>query len=607
MKAVFLGILVLFKCRVYALEHNFTGDIKNFVVGKDKVYVVTDSRLHQMRLNLVEEKYKDLANHTHPNKINILLPFEANRTLIICGTYDCGYCEVLDINDITTTTYREALPVVPANETSVTFLVDLGKNKVENPNGNKYLLVATESERRNGKEKCIFQRGVTLWNTLHSQDGDIFSITSTEPTDAIVKIKADVEWVDGFQTSSHSHSYLFLNVKSENPPSVLLLRMDNGGKKTEMTKSLTGAQLECCDDKPRRKLLSSAVISSDATVLWAGIFTALEEHEDTVLAIFDISDPGNQVPTDFWCEPTCTNKEKHKVLRPVSVVFKHSSMTSVAAEKKGSGIVLYIGTGNGQLIKLVLDKTFRPGCAMVLYRSNDDRMLFPRMHFDPEDDKYIYIALRNQIRRVSVTQCSMYKTLRDCGSSPDPLCGWCLITSKCSTQHECSDSTWISIPDKPFQKGLISFQVAKHSVSSLIQLTATLHLGVESPGRPPLFLCTFRSGSKDLCDGRPTAIFPNCSCSFSSQDLPSEGTPVIATVTIGEETLTQSLKLRNISETSTHAECTDCVSAGPDLGQTCTWNDGSAPQEHIQINVGEFSTVLTKGKSTNLFCIQGFP
>ncbi|XP_076862888.1 plexin-C1-like isoform X3 [Brachyhypopomus gauderio] len=538
MKAVFLGILVLFKCRVYALEHNFTGDIKNFVVGKDKVYVVTDSRLHQMRLNLVEEKYKDLANHTHPNKINILLPFEANRTLIICGTYDCGYCEVLDINDITTTTYREALPVVPANETSVTFLVDLGKNKVENPNGNKYLLVATESERRNGKEKCIFQRGVTLWNTLHSQDG---------------------------------------------------------------------AQLECCDDKPRRKLLSSAVISSDATVLWAGIFTALEEHEDTVLAIFDISDPGNQVPTDFWCEPTCTNKEKHKVLRPVSVVFKHSSMTSVAAEKKGSGIVLYIGTGNGQLIKLVLDKTFRPGCAMVLYRSNDDRMLFPRMHFDPEDDKYIYIALRNQIRRVSVTQCSMYKTLRDCGSSPDPLCGWCLITSKCSTQHECSDSTWISIPDKPFQKGLISFQVAKHSVSSLIQLTATLHLGVESPGRPPLFLCTFRSGSKDLCDGRPTAIFPNCSCSFSSQDLPSEGTPVIATVTIGEETLTQSLKLRNISETSTHAECTDCVSAGPDLGQTCTWNDGSAPQEHIQINVGEFSTVLTKGKSTNLFCIQGFP
>ncbi|KAK1789579.1 hypothetical protein P4O66_015482 [Electrophorus voltai] len=580
MRAVLLGILVLFNFGVYALDYNFKGEIRNFVVGQGKVYVVTDSRLHQMRLDLVEEKFKDLPNHTHPNKVNILLPFDANGTLIVCGSDTSGYCEVLDINDITKTIYREALSVVPlVDKSSMAFLVDFDGVQSRGT----YLLVAGENEDKAKKDTgCNFQGGVTLWNTLHSQTGDIFSTTASEPTESCVIVK-DVEWVDGFQTSSHSHSYLFLNIKSATAPSVVFLMMHNSRKKSDMTRSLKGARLKCCEDKPRRKLLSSAVISSGSPLLWVGIFTAQEEHDDTALAIFDISDPGNQVPSDFECSPKCAEVKRDKVLKPQSEVFKVSSMTSVAAQKKGSWIVLYIGTGNGQLIKLVLDKSFRPGCMKVLYRSDDDRMLFSRMYFDPVDHKCIYIALRNQIRRVAVTQCGMYSTLRHCRSSQDPLCGWCMNTSKCSTQDECSNSTWISIPDDSFQKELISFQVAKHSGN----LTVTLHLSVEATGHCPLS-CTFKSGSKDLCDSLPIAVFPKCSCSFSSQDLPSKGLQVTATVTIGDETLTESLKLRNcpdISESSPYAKCTACVSSGchwNSSNQTCTWNHGSAPQVHIE-------------------------
>jgi len=32
---------------------NFDGDIKDFVVGKSKLFVLTDYRLHQMRLDLL--------------------------------------------------------------------------------------------------------------------------------------------------------------------------------------------------------------------------------------------------------------------------------------------------------------------------------------------------------------------------------------------------------------------------------------------------------------------------------------------------------------------------------------------------------------------------
>ncbi|KAL7825177.1 hypothetical protein AOLI_G00323840 [Acnodon oligacanthus] len=64
------------------MEFSVSGEIRNFAVGNGKVFVVTDSQLLQMRLDRVEEKHKDIQNHTHQNQVNILLPFHANKTLI---------------------------------------------------------------------------------------------------------------------------------------------------------------------------------------------------------------------------------------------------------------------------------------------------------------------------------------------------------------------------------------------------------------------------------------------------------------------------------------------------------------------------------------------
>lgn len=45
----------------------------------------------------------------------------------------------------------------------------------------------------------------------------------------------------------------------------------------------------------------------------------------------------------------------------------------------------------------MLDTDYKSGCAKVIYRSDDDRMVLPKMYFDPVDQNYIYIALRNQV------------------------------------------------------------------------------------------------------------------------------------------------------------------------------------------------------------------
>ncbi len=38
----------------------------------------------------------------------------------------------------------------------------------------------------------------------------------------------------------------------------------------------------------------------------------------------------------------------------------------------------------------------------MLYKSDDERAVLPRMHFDPVDFKHIYIALKKQVRFTNV-------------------------------------------------------------------------------------------------------------------------------------------------------------------------------------------------------------
>ncbi|KAF4080934.1 hypothetical protein AMELA_G00155140 [Ameiurus melas] len=426
MRTVLLGIFILLKGAICTSEYNFNDVIRHFAVGNGKVFVVTDSQLHQMRHDLEVEKIKVISNTTQQNSVNILLPFEANRTLITCGTLDHGHCEILDINDITRTVYREnLLPVLALGNKSVAFLVDYTGDS----NGT-YMLLGREN---NDEKTTSSDSSVTWLNTL----SDIFCKTDYQ---AGAEVRIDiphVEWVDGFQVSSPFQSYLFANINSKGKnKKVVFLKMDNKQKRSEMTKSLKVATLRCCDDQLRPKLVSCLPCISVLLFLWMGIFSAELPHhpENTVLAVYNItaSRPVDPDPEEFTCKPACSTSPQNNeaFVDPLAVVFKHNSMTSVAAKSKGSWTVLYIATANGQLIKLVLDPDCRSGCAKVLYRSDDDWMVFPRMYFDPVDHNYIYITLRNQIKRVAVTQCSMYDTLRDCIGSMDPFCGWCGVTKR---------------------------------------------------------------------------------------------------------------------------------------------------------------------------------
>ncbi|KAL1275846.1 hypothetical protein QQF64_035469 [Cirrhinus molitorella] len=531
-----------------------------------------------MRHDLYEEKRKDITNATHQNRVNCLAPFDANGTLITCGTFK-EYCEVLDINDITNSIYYESdILVGPRlNEKSVAFIAG------------RYLLFGKKDN--DAKVQDARFSVVTLLNTLQSQPGDIFSRIA-EGSDAIIQSTLrDVEFVDGFQRILPSESYLFLNAKTDKERKALVLWMNSSKeKKIDIIRSLQAAMLKCCSDKTRPVLVASTVISSVKGVIWAGAFSAQnqQEPENSALALYDISNVQGRVKWFCPIGDRLCGSESGSDLQPLSVVFKYSSISAVAAMRSESWIVLFIGTSDGQLIKLVLDEKFTPGCPTVLYKSDDEQAVFPKMHFDPVDFNHIYIALKNQLRRVSVVSCAKYSSLKDCRVALDPLCGWCVNTHRCSTQKECSNASWVSIPKNSLQTQLFSFHMAENSSS---KITLHLALSLESTGNTT-FSCAFTKESVNLCDGPETpAVFPNCSCSFSDQLLYTKGLRVSATVTIEDQKITETLSLKNCSSitdnspNASYTQCVQCISSGchwSSSSKRCEWTDGSRQQLNIQ-------------------------
>lgn len=298
MRAVFWGVLLA--CVDWGRgqeNHTFDGDVRDFAIGDRSVYVVTDDRLYQLNHDFTNVIKRDnpkvvypkqeapLSNETYLFKVNILLPFIKNETLIICGTTKCGYCEILDLNEISKSVYSEDIEVgsLDPGDSTIGFIVDVGKNS--------YIMAG---RLQSGVPNACVNSGpfLVLRNTLDGQKGGIFSDSDENATPYIdARHKQKFQFVDGFQ--SNSHIYVFSNVPKEHQVRIIWFKSENN--KANTLKSLKGATLKCCGNMERRQLLSSSVIPGSGglhgQVLWAGVFTAGNTRDpiNTMLAIYNIS------------------------------------------------------------------------------------------------------------------------------------------------------------------------------------------------------------------------------------------------------------------------------------------------------------------------------
>jgi hypothetical protein len=228
-----------------------------------------------------------LEGGTSTFSVNTLAPLVERNLLFTCGALNCGFCEMLNLTNITRIVSGEDFelnPVVPKG-ISVGFVVDL--------NEESYILSAAEEFEGINDKGCrdIPKKSrIRLHNTNERQLGGLLSFIDSRGFPEIVALRSGVQFVDGFQIKSSIFIFSNLN-DEENAPKVRLLWFATKTTKTKTLKALRGATLVCCEGvEVHHRLVSSSVIPGDQPVLWAGIFT---DHDatNTRLAIYDVSPP----------------------------------------------------------------------------------------------------------------------------------------------------------------------------------------------------------------------------------------------------------------------------------------------------------------------------
>ncbi|XP_029969924.1 plexin-C1-like [Salarias fasciatus] len=531
------------------------GDIRHLAVDSNTVYIATEEKLYQLNHDLTPVHSLTLRGVLNPDtedfyrvpaaadwnatfRVNILLLFD--QSVISCGVIDraCGYCEILDLNNISNILHKENFQVGPARRSSasVAFLVTLKKNQ---PRSDSYILTAIQQDG-SGEEKCPSDSGtVNLHNTEDTSDARILSLNEWSGKHTF-QSKENVEFVDGFQINSII--YLLANVPPDAQNNqVRLFWLEDNLKENDTLESLRLATLILSDGGDGSRLLASSVVPDDVPLLWSGVFSVDGGQANTQLLLFDI------------------------------ILLRQSNMTSVLAMRQNSWMVFFIGTGDGQLIKLAVDRNYHTTCPRVLYMSNQDRRVFPRMHLDPVDHKHVYVPFQNEMKRVAVAKCSTHTNVQEWWTAQDPYCVWCVSKGSCTFEDDCEDSHWLSIPDV-FQQKLISHKVVEDGTGQLT-LNIQTHVNVSKETR---FACQFSTTSGELCsrDGLPPQ-FPQCTCILSKQTVPPEGLLVTVKMRLGSTSLTEQLQLMNCSDMSgppTRVLCQQCIKAGCEWSNSgCSW------------------------------------
>ncbi|XP_066284812.1 plexin-A1-like isoform X4 [Branchiostoma lanceolatum] len=243
--------------------------------------------------------------------------------------------------------------------------------------------------------------------------------------------------------------------------------------------------------KPGQKLAESMGIQEDDEILF-GVFSAsktpsgTEPLESSALCIFSMSEVNEEFskvqeacytqqdgggiaePLDFAGGTSCTKFTSEVMVRypcgadftpkrfggtaPLTrtavAEFPTTGLTSVAASTVNDYTAAFLGTTNGQLIKVlvwsgVAANPYEEITVVLGSRVQQD------MQFDAINPQHLYVMTENKVSQVKVAECGQYSTCEECHGAGDPYCGWCTLENRCTQKQECNGhnevNRWLSV------------------------------------------------------------------------------------------------------------------------------------------------------------------
>lgn len=317
-----------------------------------------------------------------------------------------------------------------------------------------------------------------------------------------------------------------------------------------------------------RHLLLSSSLVEDLDV-WAGVFSAATEEGQgkrspatTALCLFRMSEIQARAKSCNWdFEPTqynCKEDKPEKVQPIASSTLIHSDLTSVYGTVVMNRTVLFLGTGDGQLLKVILGENLTSNCPEVIYEIKEETPVFYKLVPHPEKNIYIYLTAGKEVRRIRVANCNKRKSCVACLAAADPHCGWCHSLQRCTFKDDCVHSenseNWLDIISGA--KKCPQIHISQRSKDQTI---VTL-VGSVFPRHSKCMVKNVETG-RELCEGKSP---PNktCTCSIPTRVPYKDVSAVNVTFSFDSWHLS---KRFNFTNCSSLRGCPVCIGTG------CAW------------------------------------
>lgn len=399
--------------------------------------------------------------------------------VVLCTSLFHGQCQTLRGSDITLSTGFSSQPVVPndADSTCVMFLThrqDAGAyvsnhtdSSALSTAGPRKLYVGAEfSSLGNRKYRdlvpSLSSRLVPSLD-LASRDVDGSSRLTVRPEH---RENFKIKFVHGFHREGFAY-FLTTQAKSEQSASQRVTRLARICDGDSYFRSYVEIQLECSDPgKNSDSIARAAIATSDVESLV--ISFSQDSGTTSSLCTFSMVDlditfnstveecyagRGHVGPQHYYARQACiqTNLpveycgssefskrypalESDTPLRSTPfLILSDVVVTSIAATREAGLNVVYAGTRDGQIIKVLLS----PNTATEVTRLDLGMSeVVLETQISPKADN-LYVITASKVFLLSTDHCREKKTCESCVDGEDQLCGWCVQDQTCSTVERC--------------------------------------------------------------------------------------------------------------------------------------------------------------------------
>ncbi|XP_030566677.1 plexin-A2 isoform X2 [Drosophila novamexicana] len=248
----------------------------------------------------------------------------------------------------------------------------------------------------------------------------------------------------------------------------------------------------------------------------------------------------------------------------VPVAMFNTRLTSVAATSTSGYTVVFIGTVDGYIKKVVVESATvaneYASLAVDLGSAINQDMQFDNQNL------YVYAMSERKVSKVKVYDCADFRTCGECLGAKDPYCGWCSLENKCSPRSNCQDDAndplyWVSYKTG---KCTTITSVVPHQLQRTTARTLELIID-HLPQLKENLICAFTTEDK--------ALFTNATKKRNGVNCTTPRTDMLPQIEQGKHHFTAKLSVRTRNgpdlvstdftffDCSTHSSCTRCVSS----------------------------------------------